>query len=112
MTADRSSEDGEGDSRPCGDGPSGPTGATGATSRAQLNLLTHFCIALVRLYQGSLGLTMGGRCRFYPSCSNYAIEAYQMHGAIRGTFMTIRRLFRCHPLGGSGYDPVPLRKRR
>ncbi|WP_445376653.1 membrane protein insertion efficiency factor YidD [Niveispirillum fermenti] len=47
------------------------------------------------------------RCRFYPSCSHYALEALSMHGAIRGGWLTLRRLARCHPWGGSGYDPVP-----
>lgn len=47
-------------------------------------------------------------CRFTPSCSSYAYEAYELYGAGRGTWLTIRRLLRCRPLGPSGYDPVPL----
>jgi len=47
------------------------------------------------------------RCRFYPSCSAYAIEALERHGAARGSFLAARRLLRCHPWGGSGIDPVP-----
>lgn len=46
-------------------------------------------------------------CRFTPTCSKYAIEALKRHGAMRGTWLTVRRLCRCHPWGGSGYDPVP-----
>jgi len=46
-------------------------------------------------------------CRFDPSCSTYALEAYEVHGALRGTWLAMRRIGRCHPWGGMGYDPVP-----
>jgi hypothetical protein len=49
-------------------------------------------------------------CRFDPTCSSYAMEAYRCHGVLRGTWLTMRRLGRCHPWGGFGYDPVPERK--
>jgi len=64
-------------------------------------------IALVRLYQRWLGPLLGGQCRFSPSCSVYSIEAFERHGAWRGTGLTLRRICRCHPWGGSGEDPVP-----
>ncbi|MEO1129859.1 MAG: membrane protein insertion efficiency factor YidD [Planctomycetota bacterium] len=64
-------------------------------------------IGLVRLYQVTLGQLVGGRCRFYPSCSNYALEAMRTHNPLRACWLTIRRLARCHPLGGHGVDPVP-----
>lgn len=65
-------------------------------------------VLLIRAYQVTLGPLMGGHCRFTPTCSHYGIEAYRTHGVVRGTWLTARRLLRCHPFGGSGYDPVPL----
>lgn len=67
-------------------------------------------VMLIRAYQVVLGPIMGGRCRFHPSCSAYGLEAYQTHNPLRATWLTARRLSRCHPipwLGGHGYDPVP-----
>ncbi len=67
---------------------------------------------LLRLIGGYQRL-MAGRpspCRFYPSCSSYAAEAVELHGASRGGFLTVRRLVRCHPWGGHGIDLVPERK--
>jgi putative membrane protein insertion efficiency factor len=65
-------------------------------------------IGLIRLYQMALSPFLGGACRFLPSCSAYAIEAITIHGAVRGSILAVRRLSRCHPLGRSGVDPVPL----
>ena len=65
-------------------------------------------ILLVRAYQVTLSPLFSGCCRFEPSCSNYMIEAVQRHGVFKGLYLGIRRLLRCHPFGGSGYDPVPL----
>ena len=62
-------------------------------------------ILVVRFYQATLGPLLGGHCRFVPTCSEYAIQVLQTHGALRGTWLTARRLLRCHPLGGAGYDP-------
>jgi len=64
-------------------------------------------IALVRLYQWGPSRLMAPRCRYLPTCSAYAIAALQKHGAIRGGWLAAKRLLRCHPWGGSGYDPVP-----
>jgi putative membrane protein insertion efficiency factor len=72
-------------------------------------LAARFCIAGVRGYQIVLGPLLGGQCRFTPSCSFYAIDAFTTHGAWRGMRLTLRRLLRCHPWGGSGPDPVPPR---
>ena len=65
-----------------------------------------FLVRGIRVYQA----VMGGRpspCRYWPSCSNYAIEAIQRHGALRGGRLTVARIARCHPWGGHGVDPVP-----
>ena len=64
-------------------------------------------IALIRVYRFTLSPFLGGSCRFLPTCSAYAIEALQTHGAFRGSLLAIRRLSACHPLGRSGFDPVP-----
>jgi putative membrane protein insertion efficiency factor len=62
---------------------------------------------LVKAYQVTLRPWMGGQCRFRPTCSEYAIEALRTHGGVVGSWLTVRRLGRCHPLGGGGFDPVP-----
>lgn len=69
--------------------------------------MRHLAIALVRLYQLTLAPLNRGCCRFTPSCSEYAIQAFERHGFARGLTLAIRRLARCHPLGAHGVDPVP-----
>ena len=69
-------------------------------------------IVLVRAYQLALSPFAGGACRFTPSCSEYAIQAIQEHGALRGLGLALKRVGRCHPLGSSGFDPVPRRSDR
>ena len=64
-------------------------------------------ILLVRCWQIGPSAVLPPTCRFAPSCSAYAIEALERHGAIRGSWLALKRLLRCHPWGGSGYDPVP-----
>lgn len=61
----------------------------------------------IRSYQLLLGPFMGGACRFEPSCSTYAMEAIETHGALRGVMLAVRRIGRCHPLAAPGFDPVP-----
>ena len=63
--------------------------------------------ALIRLYQWTLSPLLGPKCRFYPSCSNYALEAIQRFGILHGSWLTVRRLGRCHPWHPGGIDPVP-----
>lgn len=62
-------------------------------------------IALVRLYQVTLSRFLGGQCRYQPTCSEYMIGAVQKHGPLRGGWMGLKRIGRCHPWGGGGYDP-------
>jgi putative membrane protein insertion efficiency factor len=62
---------------------------------------------LIRAYQLTLSPLLGPRCRFYPSCSQYALEALRTHGSLRGCALALRRLLRCHPWHAGGYDPVP-----
>ncbi|OIQ71978.1 putative membrane protein insertion efficiency factor [mine drainage metagenome] len=62
---------------------------------------------MVRVYQWTLRPFIGANCRFWPSCSEYAVEALREYGAARGTAMAAKRILRCNPWGGSGYDPVP-----
>lgn len=61
----------------------------------------------IKAYRYALSPLLGQACRFTPSCSVYALEAIQRHGAARGAWLSARRLVHCHPWGGSGYDPVP-----
>lgn len=61
----------------------------------------------VRAYRVTLSPWLGMNCRFQPTCSVYALEALERHGALKGTWLMLRRIGRCHPWGGSGHDPVP-----
>ena len=61
----------------------------------------------IRLYQRLLSPLLGPRCRFYPSCSHYALQASHQHGPLRGSALAAGRILRCHPLNPGGYDPVP-----
>ena len=63
--------------------------------------------ALLRIYQYVFRPMLGQNCRFYPSCSDYAMEAIDKHGALRGCWLAIKRIGRCHPWHPGGYDPVP-----
>jgi putative membrane protein insertion efficiency factor len=64
-------------------------------------------VLLIRLYQYLISPFMGNHCRFYPSCSCYALGALRQHGTVKGLYLTLRRLGRCHPWHEGGYDPVP-----
>ena len=68
-------------------------------------------IQLVRFYRLAISPWLGANCRFDPSCSSYAIEALEVHGILKGSALAARRIGRCHPWGGSGYDPVPDAKK-
>lgn len=64
-------------------------------------------LALIRLYRLVLSPLLGPSCRFFPTCSEYALVCVERHGALRGAWLTTKRVCRCHPLGGHGYDPPP-----
>jgi len=70
--------------------------------------LKKILIAIVRFYQRNISPYKGGSsCRFIPTCSQYALEALEKYGALKGSLLAIRRILRCHPLSKGGYDPVP-----
>lgn len=70
-------------------------------------LLAWPLLALVWLYRMLISPWLGANCRYDPTCSQYALEALREHGAFRGTWLAAKRIGRCHPWGGHGYDPVP-----
>jgi len=64
-------------------------------------------LALIKVYQHTIGPTLPPACRYQPTCSHYAATAIERYGLLRGVWLAARRLLRCHPFGGKGYDPVP-----
>ena len=71
-----------------------------------VNLIKTFMISLIRFYQLCISPLLGNNCRYYPTCSQYAIEAIEKKGIIRGSWMAVKRICRCHPWHTGGYDPV------
>jgi len=72
-----------------------------------LKILNYLLIIPIKLYQILLSPLIGPSCRFTPTCSNYAIEAINKHGPLKGLWLAIKRISKCHPWGDSGHDPVP-----
>ncbi|WP_207491973.1 membrane protein insertion efficiency factor YidD [Aridibaculum aurantiacum] len=72
-----------------------------------LQVLSYPFILLIRFYQVVISPWLGPKCRYTPTCSHYAIEALQKYGVFKGSWLTIKRIGRCHPWGGHGHDPVP-----
>jgi len=72
-----------------------------------VNLLAHIMRALVKGYQWFISPILPGSCRFYPTCSSYALHAIDTHGALKGGWLGLKRIGRCHPWNDGGYDPVP-----
>jgi putative membrane protein insertion efficiency factor len=70
-------------------------------------LLKKPAILLVKFYQAAIRPLLPDACRFTPSCSNYALEAIEKYGGVKGSWLGLKRILRCHPWGGKGYDPVP-----
>lgn len=71
------------------------------------SVLSRFLIGSIKFYQWAISPLLPPACRFTPTCSEYASQALQAHGVARGGALALRRLARCHPWGGSGFDPVP-----
>lgn len=74
------------------------------------SILKVVIISAIKFYKKGISPFLPSACRFHPTCSEYMIEAIEVHGLIRGVYLGIRRICRCHPWGGSGEDPVPLKK--
>ena len=70
-------------------------------------MIKRFLMKTIRLYQVSLSVIFGPRCRFYPSCSQYTAEALELHGVFNGLTLSFKRICKCHPFYPGGYDPVP-----
>ena len=85
------------------------TGHTGVNARSsrRLGIGAAILIGAITVYRYSLSAFMGRQCRFLPTCSDYALDAVRKHGAWKGGRLALRRIGRCHPWGGSGFDPVP-----
>ena len=81
--------------------------ATWRPNRDPLSLPVRGARWLIRAYQLAISPLLGPRCRFLPTCSDYAAQALERHGLVRGMWLAVRRIARCHPFGGSGLDPVP-----
>ena len=72
-----------------------------------MNIPARLMRLLIRFYQYAISPMLPPRCRYTPTCSQYAVEAVSKHGAFKGGWMALKRIARCHPFGGSGHDPVP-----
>ena len=83
------------------------TEADGQLAQARPSAAAWALMALITGYRRFISPLLGARCRFAPSCSAYALEAVREHGALRGTWLAVRRIGRCHPFNPGGFDPVP-----
>jgi len=79
----------------------------GASAKWLLGVLSLPLILFIRVYQYAISPMFGSRCRFFPSCSSYAIESLQRYGPFKGGWLALRRIGRCHPWHPGGHDPVP-----
>jgi len=81
--------------------------ALAALSHLLTQLLSKSMLALIWFYRTAISPLKPPTCRFTPTCSQYAIEAIKKHGPLKGSWLALKRILRCHPFGGSGFDPVP-----
>jgi putative membrane protein insertion efficiency factor len=75
---------------------------------AMLPAMARLFMVLIRAYQRFISPLLGPKCRFHPTCSHYGYECLRLHGALKGSYLTARRILRCHPFHPGGYDPPPL----
>ena len=78
-----------------------------AAGRGRCTAMRYVLIGLLKLWRLTISPLYGNVCRYYPSCSAYALRAVEFHGAVKGSWLAVRRLLRCHPWSPGGYDPVP-----
>ncbi|WP_428829358.1 membrane protein insertion efficiency factor YidD [Desulfatibacillum aliphaticivorans] len=90
-------------SRPCWQ----PPWTICSTGFRRAPAIKRLLIIPIRIYQRFVSPILGPHCRFYPSCSQYAVEAIEKHGPVKGGWLAVRRILRCHPLNPGGFDPVP-----
>ena len=76
-----------------------------------INLTSKFLISIIRFYQIFISPLIGNNCRYHPTCSEYFIESLKIHGPIKGTILGVKRISKCHPWGGKGFDPVPEKEK-
>ena len=74
------------------------------------NILIYSLIFIIKIYQFIFSPLIGKNCRYLPTCSEYVIESLKLHGLLRGSLFAIKRILKCHPFGGHGFDPIPKRK--
>jgi uncharacterized protein len=74
--------------------------------------MNKFLIGIIRFYQKWISPATPPTCRFYPTCSHYGLEAIQTHGALKGSYLTTKRILKCHPFHPGGFDPVPEKKQK
>ena len=87
--------------------PEQSTNLPGEGEPAAVGPLAAVLLLLLAFYRHLISPLLGPRCRYVPTCSTYAVEAVQRHGALRGSWLTLKRLLCCHPFAEGGYDPVP-----
>ncbi len=72
-----------------------------------MNLINTILIYIIKIYQTAISPILGNNCRYYPSCSSYCVDSLKKYNTIYAAYISIKRIVRCNPFGGSGYDPIP-----